>query len=230
MTGCDDNHCNPGSLRPDGWNVTFGSPICRGAEGRSECQGAFDGLCAAIAGDFRHHDPIIQGVAAHYHIGAIHPFGDGNGRIARALEAFMLQCAGVNDVIMVILSNYYYEHKVEYLWSLNQSQQNGHDNTSFLSFALKAIIARCNALSGEIAKHHRRILFREFAGSMFGQLRNPRHRALGERQLKILEMILDDTAIQMKSILPLYQGLKYPDRAVVRDLGDLLELGAIILD
>lgn len=28
-------------------------------------------------------------MAAHYHIGAMHPFGDGNGRTARALEAFM---------------------------------------------------------------------------------------------------------------------------------------------
>ena len=228
VTGCDDNRCQPGSLRPEGWNVTFGSPIFRGAEGGSECQSAFNGLCAAIAGEFRRHDPIIQGVAAHYHIGAIHPFGDGNGRTARALEAFMLQCAGVNDVIMVSLSNYYYEHKDDYLLSLNQSHQNGHDITSFLSFALKAIIARCNALSGEIAKHHRRILFREFAGSMFGQLRNPRRRALGERQLNILEMMLDGTPIQMKRVLPLYQSLKYPGRAVVRDLAHLLDLGAIV--
>ena len=230
VTGCDDHHCDPGSLRPDGWNVTFGSPIFRGAEGGSECQSAFEGLCAAIAGEFRDHDPIIQGVAAHYHIGAIHPFGDGNGRTARALEAFMLQSAGVNDVIMVSLSNYYYEHKDDYLLSLNQSHQNGHDITSFLSFALKAIIARCNAVSGEIAKHHRRILFREFAGSMFGQLRSSRRRALGERQLKILEMMLDGSAFQFERVMPFYQALKYPGRAVVRDLVDLLELGAIILD
>ena len=230
VTGCDDNHCAPGSLRPDDWNVTFGSPIFRGAEGGSECQSAFEGLCAAIASEFRRHDPIIQGVATHYHIGAIHPFGDGNGRTARALEAFMLQSAGVNDVIMVSLSNYYYEHKDDYLLSLNQSHQNGHDITSFLSFALKAIIDRCNAVSGEIAKHHRRILFREFAGSMFGQLHSPRRRALGTRQLNILEMMLDDTTIQMRSILPLYQALKHPDRAVVRDLVALLELGAIIWD
>ncbi len=232
VTGCDDDHCEPGTLRPDDWNVNLGNPICRGAEGGSECTGAFEDLCAAIAGEFRHHDPIIQAFAAHYHIGAIHPFGDGNGRTARALEAFMLRCAGVNDRVMVSLSNYYYEHKDEYLSVLNQSRQNGHDITSFLKFALRALIVRCKALSREITNHHRRILFREFAGSMFGQLRSPRRRALGERQLQILEMMLDDNPIELESVFrslgSFYQDLKYPGRAMVRDVVDLLELGAIL--
>ena len=140
----------------------------------------------------------------------------------------MLQCAGVNDVIMVSLSNYHYEHKDECLLSLNQSQQKGHDITSFLSYALKTIIARCNAVSGEFANQHRRILFHEFAGSMYGQLRSSRRRALGERQQRILEMMLDEAFIHLESIWPLYKGLKNPDRAVVRDMLDLLELGAII--
>ena len=33
VTGCDDDYCDPGVLRPSGWNVTFGTPRCRGAEG-----------------------------------------------------------------------------------------------------------------------------------------------------------------------------------------------------
>ena len=40
----------------------------------------------------------------------------------------MLRRAGVNDVVMVSLSNYYYEHKDEYLASLYQSRQNGHNH------------------------------------------------------------------------------------------------------
>ena len=96
----------------------------------------------------------------------------------------MLRRAGVNDVVMVSLSNYYYEHKDEYLATLNQSRQQGHDITPFLMFALNAIIDRCNALSNEITENHRRILFREFARSLFGQLRSPRRRVLADRQLQ----------------------------------------------
>ena len=106
VTGCDDDNCKPGALRPSGWNVTFGTPRCRGAEGGDLCRVAFNGLCAAIAGEFRQHDRIIQALAAHYHIGAMHPFGDGNGRTCRALEAFILRQAGVSNLVMVSLSNY----------------------------------------------------------------------------------------------------------------------------
>lgn len=233
VTGCDDDHCEPGALRPDGWNVTFGTPICRGAEGGGECQASFDALCVAIAGEFQQHDPIIQSVAVHYHLGAMHAFGDGNGRTARALEAFMLRRAGVNDVVMVSLSNYYYEHKDEYLATLNQSRQIGHDITPFLMLALRAVIDRCNSLTEEIAENHRRILFREFARSLFGQLRSPRRRVLAERQLQILDILMGSDSTEVDSLLtnayPYYRHLKYPERAVVRDIMGLWELEAIFI-
>ena len=230
VTGCDDDHCEPGALRPDGWNVIFGTPTCRGAEGGSECQTAFEGLCSAIAGEFRMHDPIIQAVAVHYHLGAMHAFGDGNGRTARALEAFMLRSAGVNDVVMVSLSNYYYEHKDEYLATLNQSRQNGHDITPFLMFALRAIVNRCNSLTEEITDNHRRILFREFARSLFGQLRSPRRRVLAERQLQILDALIDGDADDITDMFSLYDEIKHPARALIRDTIELWELGAVRID
>ena len=234
VTGCDDDHCEPGGTRPDGWNVTFGTPLCRGAEGGLECRAVFDGLAAAIAGEYRRHDRLIQAVAVHYHIGAMHPFGDGNGRTARALEAFMLRRAGVNEVIMVSLSNYYYEHKNEYLTALYETRENGHDLTPFLKFALPAVAERCNVVTEAIVTNHRRVLFREFARSLFGKLRSPRRRVLVQRQLEILEILLDAGPTEPPDLIvrgrALYLGLKYPDRAMVRDLFGLLELSAITLD
>ena len=231
VTGCDDDHCEPGALRPDGWNVTFGTPRCRGAEGGTECRIAFDSLCSAIAGEFRRHDRIIQAVATHYHLGSMHPFGDGNGRTARALEAFMLRQAGVNDMVMVSLSNYYYEHKEEYLAALFASRQAGHDLTGFLQFALKAVADRCNAVAAAITANHKRTLYREFARSLFGQLRSPRRRVLADRQLRILEILLDRDSVNLEELVNRvrvdYDELKFPVRAVVRDLRALLELSAI---
>ena len=234
VAGCDDDHCEPGALRSDGWNVTFGTPTCRGAGGGNECQTAFYDLCSAIIGSFGQHDAIIQAIAVHYHIGAMHPFGNGNGRTARAIEAFMLRRAEVNDVVMVSLSNYYYEHKDEYLASLYQSRQNGHNITPFLLFALRAIIDRCNSLTDEISENHRRILFREFARSLFGQLRSPRRRVLAERQLQILDVLLDGDSIDWNDLAKRaqthYEYLKYPDQALLRDILGLLDLEAILFD
>ncbi|MDE2667784.1 MAG: Fic family protein [Acidobacteriota bacterium] len=234
VTGCDDDHCQPGGLRPDGWNVIFGTPRCRGVEGGRSCRAAFDALGSAIAREFQGHDRIIQAMAAHYHIGAMHPFGDGNGRTARALEAFMLRRAGVNNVVMVSLSNYYYDRKEEYLKALSESRREGHDLTPFLRFALQGVAERCNAVAAAIVAHHRRTLFREFARSLFGQLRSPRRRVLAERQLQILGILLDGGSIAVLDFLNQslvhYQGLKFPANAMGRDLGYLFGLGAIDMD
>jgi Fic family protein len=232
VTGCEDDHCEPGALRGFEHNVTFGSPRCRGAEGGDGCRDAFDALCNAIGGEFREHDGIIQAMASHYHIGAMHPFGDGNGRTARALEAFMLRKAGVNDRVMVSLSNYYYNHKEEYLGALFESRQVGHDLTPFLRFALPAVAERCNVVAGQILLNHKRVLFREFTRSLFGQLRSPRRRVLAERQLQMLETLLDSPSIEpgdfFKRTLAHYQNLKHPDRAQVRDLIGLFDLRAVV--
>ena len=234
VTGCDDDRCQPGGLRSDGWNVTFGTLRCRGVEGGHGCRAAFEALGAAIAGEFQRHDPIIQAIAAHYHIGAMHPFGDGNGRTARALEAFMLRRARVNNVVMVSLSNYYYDHKEEYLAALSASRWNGHDLTPFLQFALQAVAERCNAVAATIVANHRRTLFREFARSLFGQLRSPRRRVLAERQLQILDILLDGGSVTLSDLMIQahvhYEGLKFPVNALVRDVVGLLNLSAITLD
>ena len=231
VTGCDDHHCDPGKLRLHGDNVTFGNPVCRGVDGGDELSQTFDSFMQAMNGEFGKHDPIIKALAAHYHVGAMHPFGDGNGRTARALEAFMMRRAGVNDMVMVSLSNYYYEHQAEYRDALYESRSRGHDLTPFLTFALPAVTERCNALADEITVHSRRILYRQMANSLFGRLRSPRRRVLVERQLQIVEMLLNDGAMHLSEMadkaIGYYQGLKFPVRAMGRDLADLLVLNAL---
>ena len=231
VTGCDDDRCEPGKLRRDGDNVTFGNPVCRGAIGGPELSNAFNSLIQAISGELRNHDPIVQALATHYHIGAMHPFGDGNGRTARALEAFMMRRAGVNDMVMVSLSNYYYEYQEEYRAALYESRARGHDLTPFLKFALPAVVNRCDALADEISTQGKRILYRQIANSLFGRLRSPRRRVLVERQFQIVEMLLNDGAIHLSEIVDkaigYYQGLKFPVRAMERDLAGLLVLNAL---
>ena len=120
----------------------------------------------------------------------MHPFGDGNGRTARAVEAFMLKQAGINAPVPVSLSNYYYAYREDYFGSLYASRQARHDITPFLRFALPAVTAQCNSVAGEIIVNHKRALFRELARSLFVKLRSPRRRVLAERQLHILDALL----------------------------------------
>lgn len=50
--------------------------------------------------------PPIRAALAHYYFGLIHPFGDGNGRVARISEALMLRVSGIKYV-PIMLSNFY---------------------------------------------------------------------------------------------------------------------------
>ena len=143
----------------------------------------------------------------------------------------MLRRAGVNELVMVSLSNYYYEHTEEYLATLSASRRSGHDLTPFLRFALPAVALQCGNVASTIIENHKRTLFRQFAAALFGRLRTPRRRVLVERQLATLESLLEtgvsDPVTLMDRTASHYNTLKYPARAQIRDIIDLFDLGSL---
>lgn len=231
VTGCDDDHCEPGALRTDGSNVTFGSPRHRGADGGKECRIAFAALAQALSGEFREHDILVQALALHYHVGAMHPFLDGNGRTARALEALMLQRAGLRDALFIALSNYYYDEKTSYLKCL-ASVRRGGDMTDFFIFGLKGIAFQCRRLLTEINKNISKALFRDVAHELFDRLITSRKRVIAKRQLAILNLILERGPQLHRDLFGLFKHMykvNEPWTAYVRDLIALSEIGAILL-
>jgi Fic family protein len=231
VTGADDDHCEPGALRGSDQNVTFGSPPHRGAEGGDECARAFAGLCAALAGEYQGHDPLVQALALHYHFAAIHPFTDGNGRTARALEALLLQRIGLRDTLFIAMSNYYYENKPAYLTALAATRAAGHDLTPFLLFGLRGIELQCSRLFAEVRKNVSRALFRNVMFDLYGHLRSTRKRVIAERQLEILKLLLGADSMMLdeleKHTRACYGGLKNARTAFFRDVNYLLRLKAI---
>lgn len=234
ITGCDDDHCQPGEFRADGHNVTFGRPRHRGIDGGVECQRAVNRLVAALNSDYRRHDQLIQALALHYHFGAMHPFQDGNGRTARALEALMLQRAQLKDTLFIAMSNYYYDEKNGYLEALSKVRENDFDLTPFLRFALKGMDTQCRRLLREVKDHVQKSLFRDVMANLYGRLHSTRKRALAHRQCEILTFLLDrTTALEHRDLYRHvekdYRGLTAPFRAFVRDLNGLSKLGAILI-
>ena len=232
VTGCDDDHCEPGVIRQADQNVIFGQPRHRGARGGEDCNQAFDDLCDAVSGAFRKHDLLIQGLAIHYHIGAMHPFQDGNGRTARALEALMLQRAGLKDDLFIAMSNYYYEEKSSYLQVLADVREAKFDLTDFLRFGLKGVARQCSQLLAEIRHELSKSLFRDVMGQMYSRLMSTRKRALATRQCAILEKLLEgneavDWRDLYRSLVTSYAALKAPGKAYTKDLNYLIRLKAI---
>lgn len=229
VTGADDDHCPPGQIRHHDRNVNFGVPRHRGAEGGEECERAFTEFTNALQHQYREHDPIIQAIAAHYHLAAMHPFLDGNGRTARALEALMLQRAGLRDTSFIAMSNYYYDEKTRYLAALTEVRQSHHDLTPFMRFALKGVALQSQRLLKEIQHEISKELFRNLMFDFFTRLKTPRKRVIAERQLEILKILLAEEKVEwselVKRTLPLYK-VKNPMKALVRDVNNLRALRA----
>lgn len=231
VTGADDDHCPAGKIRERDQNVTFGSPRHRGAEGGDDCRSAFTELAHAIEHQLKEHDPIIQALAAHYHFAAMHPFLDGNGRTARALEALFLQRAGLRETCFIAMSNYYYDEKTSYLATLAKVRDDDNDLTQFLVFGLKGIAIQARRLLQEIQHQISRELFRNLMFHLFHRLKTPRKRIIAERQIEILKLLLDAESMELEALISRtaasYKGLKDARTAVIRDLNALIGLGAI---
>jgi len=231
VTGADDDRCEPSVLRGRDVNVTFGSPPHRGAEGGDECARAFAGLCRALAHEFQRHDPLVQAIALHYHFAAIHPFLDGNGRTARALEALMLQRVGLPGMLFIAMSNYYYENKPAYLAALTSTRAGNHDLTPFLLFGLRGIELQCGRLFAEVRKNVSRALFRNMMYDLYNRLKSTRKRVIADRQLEILKLLLGVDAIMLDELEERtrvhYVKLGTPHKAFIRDVNYLLRLKAI---
>ena len=231
VSGCDEDHCEPGRIRRKDDNVVFGIPPHRGCEGGAECTRAFSLLSKAVQTAYREHDPLIQAIALHYHFAAMHPFQDGNGRTARALEALVLQRAGLRDTAFIAMSNYYYEEKGRYVSVLAEVRRRDHDLTPFIVFALRGVAEQCERLLREIKINIQKAVYRNTMFDLFGRLQTPRKRVIAQRQLAILKLLLDVEKIELRRLMTRvekhYDGLKDSTRAIVRDLNGLLHLDAI---
>jgi Fic family protein len=165
-------------------------------------------------------------------MGAMHPFQDGNGRTARAVEALILQRSQLKDALFIAMSNYYYDEKTRYLEALSEVRSKNYDLTPFLQFALTGIALQCQRLLKEIRTHVQKTLFRDVMWRLYGRLRSPRKRAMGSRQCEILNRLLDISEpieyMQFYGIIgQYYHSLAAPVRAYVRDLNSLSRLKAI---
>jgi Fic family protein len=232
VTGCDEDHCAPGKVRAKDQNVTYGAPIHRGAIGGPECEDALQKLTAVAQSSFQAHDAVIQALALHYHFAAIHPFQDGNGRTARALEALMLQRSGLKDALFIAMSNFYYDEKRSYLESLNAVGDSNHNLTAFLKFGLRGIALQTNRLAQLIKAEVSKQIFRNLMHDLFVRLESTRKRVIVKRQLVLLEHLLNaDEKVEWsklrESFIGHYASRKAPAHAMVRDVNKLSSLGAI---
>jgi len=162
--------------------------------------------------------PIIRAGLAHYYLGLIHPFADGNGRTARLVEALLLNSAGIKYA-PVMLSNFYYRNLDDYFWAFSKSIKNKEDITPFLEFILRGFVESLKEIKGRITFFIRKFTLREY----YAYLRA--RKEITERQHDLLIILLDYSGrFRLKDLFAppfniLYRNVS--ERTVRRDLEGL---------
>ncbi len=88
-------------------------------------------------GDFMH--PVIKAIALHFWIGFLHPFFDGNGRMARALFYWYLLHNGYWAFAYIPVSTRIKKSPKQYAWSYIYSEQDDNDLTYFIDYNMRQI-------------------------------------------------------------------------------------------
>lgn len=172
-------------------------------------RGSMDELCKEFCDwfsstDMKSHHPAVRAFLAHYHIGMLQPFSNGNGRTARAVEALIFNNANMPHIPHV-LSQYYKRNRRDYIKAFIKNEKTGgFDMTPFLSFCLEGSVRAYKLITDMAVTGLRAISVREY----IRKLRETKK--ITERQKDLLEIIYSyDKPFDLHELLtnPVFAGL-----------------------
>ncbi len=179
--------------------------------------------------DSGNYSPILKAAIAHYHLARIHPFADGNGRVARLVETAILKKHGMR-YLPEMLSHYYYREIDAYYIAFSECRKSkDNDITPFIAFVLKGAIDSLRQVKSYISVFLKQSALREY----YAKLRE--EKTITQRQHEVLSMLLSlpvDTLITVQGVqrdFPfrvLYS--KVSDRTARRDISKLKEIGLLL--
>ena len=138
--------------------------------------------------------PVIRALLAHFFLVTIHPFGDGNGRVSRLVEAGILFQLGYNVHGFYGLSNYFYRHDQEYKSILQQCRKGQpFDVTPFIRFGVAGFARELKDINNFIKTKINRLVYRTMIGRVFNKKMGARRRLLNRREYSLLDFLLSET-------------------------------------
>ena len=138
--------------------------------------------------------PLIRALLGHFFLVTIHPFGDGNGRVSRLVEAAMLYQGGYNVHGFYGLSNYFYRNGDEYKTRLQECRTSQPFRVSpFVNFALKGFAAELGGINNFIKTKLNRLVYRSTMLRAYNRRAGKRRRILNDREYRLLTFLLTET-------------------------------------
>lgn len=166
-------------------------------------------------------DGLVRAGVAHFYFVTIHPFEDGNGRIARALTDMALAQDEQLPSRFYSLSSQIMKERKEYYAVLERCQKGSLDITPWLSWFLNCYT---RALLGAI-KLVGKVLVKSTFWQHFG------HISLNERQRKVVNLLLDagERGFEGGLTTRKYVSIAKTSRATAfREIDDLVKKGLLV--
>jgi Fic family protein len=138
-------------------------------------------LLLTFVNDVTETDPLIKAGIVHFWFIMIHPFDDGNGRIARALTDYILTGNYLHMMQIVSFSKQISLDKKGYYHTLEQAGKSGLDITAWLFWFLNTFANAMNESNWVIDQIMKKVLFWQ----------KHKDTPLNDRQHKVLNRLLD---------------------------------------
>ena len=126
-------------------------------------------------------EPVLKAALAHFWFVTIHPFNDGNGRIARAITDMLLARADGSSQRFYSMSAQIKTERKEYYTILEKSQKSNLDITSWIDWFLNCLTSSLNETNFILAK----VLHKHFFWMENSTL------SLNDRQKSMINKLLD---------------------------------------
>ena len=158
---------------------------------------------------------VLRAGIMHYELVRIHPFIDGNGRVARGMTLLVLFREGYDIKRFFSLEEYYDTHPAEYYGSLQSVATNNGEVTPWLEFFAEGLAVELNKIKEKVLSLSRDLQYKRELG---GQV------ALTTRQIKLIEAMKANngwiTTGDAAAVFPMISR-----DTLLRDLHDLIKKG-----
>ncbi len=159
-------------------------------------------------------DPVLEAGLAHYELVRIHPFVDGNGRTARVMASVVLFKRAFDIKRFFALDDYYDKDRRAYYTALKTVDQDRLDLTGWLEYFTEGVAVSLKAVEDKVIGLSQDIKFLKQRGQI----------ALTERQMKIVEMLLQNEKLTVGQVKDLFG---FSRQMALKEMTKLVELGVV---
>lgn len=161
---------------------------------------------------------VLKAGITHYEIVRIHPFMDGNGRVARATATLVLFLNNYDIKRFFALEEYYDREPMAYYDALQSVGKHEGNVTTWLEYFVEGLAIELTRIKEKVKGLSTDLKIKKSLGGQ--QL------ALSERQIKIIEYIQESGFLQNKAFFELFPMVS--EDTVLRELKDLLKKGIVV--